>query len=146
MLVAAARQVPHQAGVVGMSTDGLLGDLREFVKRHASKEDLFGNLKSPTDADVLLERIEKRLSLPKLAEHEFVVDIEQDDELKLRASLRAVRECDNNSCACHTNNYDEWGIIYGEIPVSVKFDFGRYNSWMGDYDDTHIEIMAKEPA
>jgi hypothetical protein len=27
----------------------------------------------------------------------------------------------------------------------VKFDFGKYNSWMGDYDDTYIEVTAKQP-
>lgn len=106
-----------------------------------------GNHLRSFDPVQLLERVEKRLSLPKLSDHEFVLDLEpeEDNPEKIIASLRSVSDCDKTDCACRLGNYAEWGIVTGaEIPVSVKFDFGQFNSWVGEYDDTYIEVSARE--
>lgn len=129
-------------------TDNLLSDLRTFLERHVQDEDREkSTLHSSNGAKALMERLEKRLTLPNLEDHEFVLDLEQDEHNpeKIIASIRAVSVCDRNECACHIGNFAEWGIVHGEVPISVKFDFGKYNSWMGDYDDTYIEVSAKLP-
>lgn len=127
-------------------TDTLLADLRGYLQFEARKPGQREGFWTETlDPQSLLERLEKRLSLPKLEEHEFILDLEPDEDKPevIVASLRAVETCDNNQCPCHINNYSEWGIVHGEIPVKVKITGGKRCSWTGEYDDTYIEVSEK---
>lgn len=128
-------------------TDGLLAEIRDFLQTQAREEKRDGTTLTPAmGATELLERLDKRLSLPSLGEHEWVLELEQEDlhPEKIIASLRATAPCDDLRCFCHAGSPGEWGIVEGTIPVNLKITGGKYNSWCGDYDDTYIEISERE--
>lgn len=129
-------------------TDGLLAEIRNFLETQAAEEARDKSTLSPAmGATELLARLDKRLSIPPLEEHEWVLELEQDEDRPevIVASLTVTEQCDRMNCACHVGSPSEWGIVEGSIPVNVKVTGGKFNSWHGEYDDTYITVSAREP-